>query len=198
MLLWLNTNSGAALVGLTLVYTIATIALVYMNLKTIKEMQITRKQLTLPQVVLEFNILRRGLCCLIIKNCGHSIAKNVSVQFSTACIENLLLLDPKNEVKMKKLSAGKILLAPQQREVYDLCPMVGKLDELGKVPIEGKLEYKNIFGEITADEFCIDVMAYEHALLYGTDTEEAAKTIKDGLGEIATKIDKVKKVLEDK
>jgi hypothetical protein len=187
---WLDTHSGAASVVLTLVYTIATIALVKMNQKTIREMEFTRKQQILPQVTLEFSILRKGLCCLLLKNRGNSIAKHVAISFTSDCADNLRKINDQNDKFMKLLSAGNMVLAPGQREVYSLCGMVGDFDQLGAVPIKGTVAYTNIFEERLLEEFCIEVNSYEYALLYGSDAEEVIASINDGVKKIVGAINK--------
>lgn len=72
---FLNKYSGEIMTILTLIYTIATILLVHMNQKTIKEMQNIQKKQMLPQVIVSFGIRRKGLCCLILENYGASMCE---------------------------------------------------------------------------------------------------------------------------
>lgn len=174
---FLNRYSGAIMAVLTMIYTIATIALVHMNQKTIKEMQNIQKKQMLPQVVISFGIRRKGLCCLILENYGASIAKEVLVKFTDECEKNIRSLQDENNKKIERLSSGQMVLAPKQAEYYCFCGMVGNLDKLGATPLKGWVKYTNTFNETVMEEFCIDVLSYEGALLYGVDVDEITSSI---------------------
>lgn len=176
---WINQNSGGILAILTLVYTAATMILVIMNQKTIREMQLTRKHQMLPFVSISFDIIRRGLCCLIIKNHGNSVAKAITVNFTDECLERLKLVVDEDDMVLSNLSKGHMVLAPGQTQYFCICGMVGNFDKLAAGPIEGQLTYLNIFNEITREDFAIYTNAYEGALLYGNDIDELTYSIKN-------------------
>lgn len=96
MIDWCNQNQGFAMVLLTFVYVVATIAICFFNYKsaeaTKEQTKESRRQFNESNrayITLTTENLKNGLITLSIKNVGNKIAKNVKIGVNQEFIESL-------------------------------------------------------------------------------------------------------------
>ena len=111
---WINTNAGAVNAILTFVYVISTIIIVYYNRISIKEIQMTRKLQTMPDVNVSIETEKKAVY-FVIRNTGNSTAYKINIKISKDFIDSL----PEQYGKLYESFASNYLGAPEKVIVSD-------------------------------------------------------------------------------
>lgn len=166
---------------LTFVYVVATIVIVVKNGQVVREMRRAREQQLKPNIVLCFELRRKGLMCFVLRNLGGSVVNKLSVDVSTEFIDSLR---EEYQTKFRALKSVALTIVPNQEVIYVAG---GPLDfgRIARVPLRGTITYKDVFGRTNNEKFNVNVESYRGALLYGPGLDELTATIDKRLKFIA-------------
>jgi len=173
LITWLNNNAGATTAILTAIYVMTTIILLVYNHRSLNEMRKTRLESTKPQVVMSFEVRRKGLLCLIIKNFGSSPAHSISLTMSESWI---LKLNQSDQDKYRKLKDAKLSLVPNQELIFVLGAS-NIFKEISTAELDAKICYSDFNDNKYEIPFNFNFQSYESTLLYGPQLDELTSTI---------------------
>lgn len=165
------------MVIITGIYVIATIFICRFNWISAKsaqeqtaEMIKQYKENQRPVISVYFDIIRSGLCCLMIENVGLSPAHDVNIKINDKFLENLPR--GKENSPLFKLSDAHLFIASGQKFTVYMC---GQTDfkNVMDTPIELKVSYDGY-----VDEHLIDLAQYSYMLIYDSPVEDISQNIK--------------------
>ena len=168
------------MVGITIVYVVATIIICAANIKSAKA---TREQLAESKrqfneenrafVTVTFDIIRGGLAVLCIENHGKQIANNVEVRISPKFVDNMS--DDGNKALVKELCQSSFTLGIGRRWYACLGSRI-ELGRLSQVPLNVDISYSDNHGE-HKESTSIDLKQYLWAIIYDSSAEDAKQEL---------------------
>lgn len=168
------------MVGITVVYVIATIFICIANIKSAKE---TRKQTAESKrqfeesnrafVTVTFDVIRSGLIALQIKNNGKRVANDVRVKIAPEFVDNIP--NKLNKDQTKKLNDASFSLGIGQS--FYVC-LGGHLDlkQMASELLSVEIDYRDTVSEYH-ETIAIDMTQYFWLLLYESPTEDVYQEI---------------------
>lgn len=182
---WFNDNIGITNVILTGAYVIVTFFILRSNQKTVKEMRLAREQQIKPSILISFEVRRKGMFCLVVRNLGGSPARNLRISINDLWIQCL----PMQQIQERflKLKSASLTIVPKQ-EILFCIGGTSDYEKISKEDLRGIVTYLDIFNRQCIEEFYIDIDSYGGALIYGPEIDELTGTIKNGLEEIKREI----------
>lgn len=157
---WANTNQGAVMVLLTLVYVAATIVIAALgwmanristqNLKQAIELEHQRSR---PYMIFDI-VIKKSLVHASLKNIGQTAARNVYVSISPKLEETA----PSRPPRGCGLTERSISFIPPGQELKDFVGVFPKFFELyPSLRFEGKIRYIDSRGENHEESFLLDL-----------------------------------------
>lgn len=191
------------MVGITLVYVIATIAICRANINSAKatreQVAETKKQFEEEHrafVTVTFEIIRGGLVVLHIENHGRRVAKNVQVAIPSDFIENLPNIEDMQRVR--NLCSSSFTLGIGQSWYIFLGSHI-ELKKMGERLLDVVVSYKDSFS-CYKECSSIDLNQYSWPLIYDSPTADIYREIKNvtkslqGIDKAANKIQKTMEI----
>ena len=182
------------MVGITLVYVVATIFICAANMKSAKA---TRDQLAESKrqfdeanrafVTVTFDIIRSGLAVLCIENHGKQIANDVNIRISENFVENMS--DEGSKTHIQELCNASFTLGIG-RKWYACLGSHLELGKLSEVPLNVDISYSDSQG-VHQESTAIDLKQYLWSMIYDSITEDA----KQELSKIAKTMQAIEKKL---
>jgi hypothetical protein len=195
---WLNSNSGAIGALSAVVLTIITAVYVYLTGRLAKESQAMRLAMLQPELAVYLCSAEGAPLFLLlrIENIGSGPAYRL--RFSTD-----RPFQAENGVDLRELGIfrkGLNFLAPKQRIEHFLVSVIGKLDQLIKVPLKISIEYRDVLGKNHTRDFVLDFGEFENISTLGTpplhEIASAAKKIQEYLHHLVTGTSKLQVLTE--
>lgn len=172
---WANINSGFVMALLTLVYVLATLAIVLItarsnaiainNQKIQMEIELQRVR---PYVVIYFDLRwtdsDMAIAFLVVKNIGLTMAKNINIKIEPEPCYFPLVEGQETKKIPYMLTAPIPNLAPGQ-ELSDSMGFVANLEEsTGSLFFKGSVSYINLADERFEETFAVDWESARHAI----------------------------------
>lgn len=166
------------MVGITIVYVVATIAICLANIKSAKA---TREQVAEAKrqfeennrafVTVTFEIIRNGLLVLNMHNHGHQIANNVTIKINQDFIDSL-----SNNQAPEKLCKSSFTLGIDKGWYVFLGSQLD-LDHISSIPLEIMVYYSDTFAEYS-ESTTIDLKQYMWSIIYNSPIEDTYNEMK--------------------
>ena len=191
LITWLNNNSGATTAILTAIYVFTTIILLIYNHRALNEMKKARLESIKPQVVMSFEVRRKGLLCLVINNFGNSPAHSICIILSESWI---LKLKQSDQDKYRKLRDAKLSLVPNQEIIF----VLGASDifkEISKAELDAKICYSDFNDNKYEIPYNFNFQSYESTLMYGPQMDELTSTINNEMSKANLILKNINKTL---
>jgi len=194
---WLNSNSGAIGALSAVVLTIITAVYVFLTGWLAKESQAMRLAMLQPELAVYLCSAEGAPLFLLlrIENIGSGPAYRL--RFGTD-----RPFRTENGMDLRELGIfrkGLSFLAPKQR-IEHFLGVIGKLDQLIKVPLKVSVEYRDVLGKSHTRDFVLDFGEFENITTLGTpplhEIATAAKKIQENIHHWATGSSKLQVLTE--
>lgn len=170
------------MVGITIVYVIATLFICLANMKSAKatreQLAETRRQFeeqNRPDIEVEFHYVRKAFYCLSFINRGKHNADHVTISFDKGFIESL---ENDNYKELLRKQEGKECVLGAGRH-YDVFFGSNKYLQIpNKVPATGSICYQSN-GKCYQDTFSIDLENYMTFFSVNTDHDDLVKKLNE-------------------
>lgn len=181
ILQFLNSNEGAFMVIITVVYVIATVAICYANIKAsnvskeqLDEMKRQYAAENRPIIEMEFCYERRAWYILRFVNRGKTTAQHVRIELEQEFIDSLS--EESFQRTLTQIEGKECIIGVNQH--YDLYIGSNALRGNQNIkPVKGSIIYNNRGNEFQED-FFLDLPQYMTFFSSTTDEEDLLKTIK--------------------
>lgn len=180
MIDWCNQNQGFAMVLLTIVYVLATIAICIFNYKSAKATTEQTKELkrqfdeqNRAFLTVTMQKLKNSLITLCVENHGNKIAKNVNIKINEEFVK--ILQDDLAQSNIKNLLSSNFMVGVGQKW-YTFLEVSAKMQYLAKEVMKVTILYeddKNSYEELTN----IDFGQYNWVLLNDSDITDIRKDV---------------------
>lgn len=204
MIDWCNDNQGFAMVLLTMVYVLATIAICIFNYKSAKATTEQTKELkrqfdeqNRAFLTVTMQKLKNGLIALCIENHGNKIARNINIKINDEFVKSLRDDIAKKNVA-ELLESNFIVGVGQKWHIYlETCI---NLPKIANIKMILNLTYEDDSGEYE-EKTTIDFGQYNWALLNDSDITDiciSQKNQAESLEAIESCMIKIAKTMEKK
>ena len=179
---FLNSNSGALTLLVTIVYVAATIIICWANYQSAKasreqldEMKKQYEDENRPRIETEYIFVKRSIYGLRFVNHGKETAQNVTIELSEDFINSLGKTS--FSVLLKKQKGKKCVIGIQQHhDIFFAGP--DYLHLKGKVPITGTIRYNSHRGVTYEEKFNIDAEHYTTFYSASSNEEKVLEQLK--------------------
>ena len=183
---FLNQNAGAINAVLTLVYVVATIAIVYFTRKNISVLTALESERVRPQ--LYFDLVTNGeLLFAKLKNHGQSAAFDIEIQLEPKIVKGI----GGNEKEDLKLAAAKIAYLPPGKELEEFIDTYSQfMVYYPDLKFNGKLKYRDTDkNKKYSQEISIDLSIHKVPFI-------SKKVMADELAKVANKFDELVRIMK--
>ena len=178
---WLNANQGFALSLLTLIYVLATIVIVLVQMrsnrlsaKNIETLVSLERERTRPSILFRIEPRDHGFVFASVRNIGETTAFDVRIEVDP---EPKRDVDGKEEIRF--LQEGVASIPPGGELSTLVCPWEELKRQCDELFFEGKVKYERRNGTVYEEPFKIDLSAHEDLIHFEKKTvHDVAKMLK--------------------
>jgi len=169
---WLNANQGFAISLLTLIYVVATVVIVIVQIranrlsaKNIETIVSLEKERTRPSILFRLEPRDHGFIFVSVRNIGESTAFDVEIQVAPEPKRNV---DGKGDIRF--LREGIASLPPGGELSTLVCPFEELKEQCDELFFEGEVKYRRRDNTIYQEPFKIDLSAHEDLIHFEKKT----------------------------